>query len=242
MGRLDGKIILITGGARGQGLAEGTLFSGEGATVYLTDIRPELQSAAAATGATAIDHDVTSPDDWANVVGAIMERHRRLDVLVNNAGIFSPAHMTETDLDLWQSIVAVNQTGTFLGMKSVAPIMIEQQSGSIINISSIAGLRGTRVAFAYAASKWAVRGMTKSAALELAADNVRVNSIHPGLIDTAMLDDFAVDNAREVLPQQVPMGRLAGPDDVANLALFLASDESAYCTGSEFIVDGGYVT
>lgn len=242
MGRLDDKIILITGGARGQGRAEGSLFAREGATVYLTDVRPEIEAAAADIGAHALHHDVTSPDDWESVVGTIVDKHDRLDVLVNNAGIFSPAHLTETDLELWHTIIDVNQTGTFLGLRAVAPLMAARQTGSIINISSIAGLRGTRVAFAYAASKWAVRGMTKSAALELAASNVRVNSIHPGLIDTAMLDDFELENAREVLPQRVPMGRLAGPADVADLALFLASDESSYCTGSEFIVDGGYAT
>ena len=241
MGRLEDKVVLITGGARGQGLAEGTLFRAEGATVYLTDVLPQVDQAAATIGAAALSHDVSDPADWDTVIETIMNDHDRLDVLVNNAGIFNPASLAETDMDLWHRLLAVNQTGTFLGIQAAAPIMAERQSGSIINISSIAGLRGTRRAFAYAATKWAVRGMTKSAALELAPSNVRVNSIHPGLIDTPMLDDFATENVREVLPATIPMGHLAEAENVADLALFLASDESTYCTGSEFVVDGGYV-
>ncbi|MGI9598129.1 MAG: SDR family NAD(P)-dependent oxidoreductase, partial [Acidimicrobiales bacterium] len=141
--------------------------------------------------------------------------------------------------ELWDSTIAINQTGVFLGMAAVAPTMIENSSGSIINISSVAGIRGAGAALAYAASKWAVRGMTRSAAQELAPSGVRVNSIHPGIIDTAMLQTFDDAGLREQVQARIPMGYEASAYDVANLALFLAGDESSYCIGSEFIVDGG---
>jgi 3alpha(or 20beta)-hydroxysteroid dehydrogenase len=157
----------------------------------------------------------------------------RLDVLVNNAGIFRLGQLASTTVDDWQQA-----TGVFLGMKAAAPVMRAQRSGSIVNISSVAGLRGSAGAFAHGASKWAVRGMTKSAAQDLAPVGVRVNSVHPGLIATAMLDQLG-EQPREALGARIPMGHTADADDVARLVLFLASDESAYCTGHEFVVDGG---
>ena len=240
MARLDGKVALITGGSRGQGEAEGRLFRSEGAEVYLTDVLADQGSTLAAEiGATFLEHDVTDESVWESVTKQIISDHGKIDVLVNNAGIFRMAGLNDTDRAMWDSIIAINQTGVFLGMQAVAPQMIEQKGGSIINISSIAGLRGAGGAFAYGASKWAVRGMTKSAAQELAPHGVRVNSIHPGIINTPMADEFDRMGIREDVRARIPVGHEAGPGDVANLALYLASDESAYSTGSEFIVDGG---
>lgn len=240
MGRLDGKVALITGGARGQGEAEGQRFREEGAEVYLTDVLIEQgQAAAAAMGATFIEHDVTDSDAWSRAIERIEKEKGRLDVLVNNAGIFQMKGMVETERELWDRTIAINQTGVFLGLQAVAPVMIRQGSGSMINISSVAGLRGSGGAFAYGASKWAVRGMTKSAAQELSPYGVRVNSIHPGIIETAMVDEFSRKGINERVRQQIPMGHYAEVSEVANLALFLASDESRYCSGSEFVVDGG---
>lgn len=240
MGRLDGKVALITGGARGQGEAEGQRFREEGAEVYLTDVLIEQgQAAAAAIGATFIEHDVTDSHAWSRAIERIEKEKGRLDVLVNNAGIFQMKGMVETERELWDRTIAINQTGVFLGLQAVAPVMIRQGSGSMINISSVAGLRGSGGAFAYGASKWAVRGMTKSAAQELSPYGVRVNSIHPGIIETAMVDEFSRKGINERVRQQIPMGHYAEVSEVAYLALFLASDESRYCSGSEFVVDGG---
>jgi 3alpha(or 20beta)-hydroxysteroid dehydrogenase len=240
MGRLDGKVALITGGARGQGAAEGKLFRAEGAEVYLTDVLvDEGIETAAEIGATFIEHDVTDSDAWTAIVKRIENEHAHLDVLINNAGIFHMMGMADTERELWDRTIAINQTGVFLGLQAVAAIMTSQKSGSIINISSIAGLRGSGGAFAYGASKWAVRGMTKSAAQELSPHGIRVNSIHPGIIETAMVDEFSRKGINENVRQQIPMGHYADALEVANLALFLASDESTYCSGSEFVVDGG---
>ncbi len=239
MGRLDDKVALISGGARGQGAAEARLLASEGATVYLTDVLTEGQAVADEIGGTFFEHDVTDAAAWESITKEMVAEHGRIDVLVNNAGIFRIANLADTDRELWDRIIAVNQTGVFLGLKAVAPFMVERQSGSIINISSIAGLRGAGTALAYGASKWAVRGMTRSLAQELAPSRVRVNSIHPGIIDTPMADEFDRVGVRADIGQRIPIGYEASADDVANLALFLASDDSAYCTGSEFVVDGG---
>ncbi len=244
MGRLDDKVALITGGARGQGAAEGRLFAAEGARVVLTDILDdEGKATVAAIGeaATYLHHDVTQEQEWADVVARVLDEHGRLDVLVNNAGIFRLAPLAMTDLAVYEQVIRINQIGVFLGMKAVLATMVSAARGSIINISSIAGLQGSPMTIAYSASKWAVRGMTKVAAKELAPFGVRVNSIHPGLIQTPMLDEVAQfgPDAMDRMLEAVPVGRLAEADDVARLALYLASDESAYSTGSEFVVDGG---
>ncbi len=239
MARLAGKVALITGGARGQGASEGRLFASEGATVYLTDVLTEGRAVADEIGGTFFEHDVTDAAAWEAIAKDIVAEHGRIDVLINNAGIFKLGGVTTTDRELWDTTIAINQTGVFLGMQTVAPTMVENGSGSIINISSIAGLRGAGVALAYASTKWAVRGMTKSAAQELAPAGVRVNSIHPGIINTPMLATFDDADLREDVRSRIPMGYEASADDVANMALFLASDDSSYCTGSEFIVDGG---
>jgi 3alpha(or 20beta)-hydroxysteroid dehydrogenase len=242
MGRLDGKVAIVTGGARGQGGAEATLFRAEGAEVVITDVlREEGQVHAKDIGATFVAHDVRSEEEWAEVVRQTLERHGRIDVLVNNAGIFHRAKLVDTDLDTYRRVIDVNQVGVFLGMKAVAPTMIGQQSGSIVNISSVAGLRGSPGGFAYGASKFAVTGMTKSAAAELARHHVRVNSIHPGMIETDMMTEVTGGSAErhDRFARSVPLKRPADPSEVARLALFLASDESGYCTGSEFTIDGG---
>jgi 3alpha(or 20beta)-hydroxysteroid dehydrogenase len=178
---------------------------------------------------------VTVPAQWQSVVERIMADQGRLDVLVNNAGIITWKTMTETELEVWNRIVAVNQTGVFLGMQAVAPHMMQQGSGSIVNISSIGGLRGASPCFAYGATKWAVRGMTKGAAQELGPHGIRVNSIHPGIIDTEMIAVLP----KEQMAERVPLRRYAQPEEVAKLALWLASDDSAYASGAEFILDGG---
>ncbi len=236
MARLDQKVALITGGARGQGAAEAALFASEGATVYLTDVLTEEGAAtAAAIGGTFLEHDVTSPEQWNDVVERVVGDAGSSTCSSNNAGILLWATMTETDVDDWNRILAVNQTGVFLGMRAVAPHMTARGSGSIVNISSIGGMRGASPCFAYGATKWAVRGMTKSAAQELGPHGVRVNSIHPGIIDTPMMADQPLD----AMAARVPLGRYASADEVAKLALWLASDDSAYANGAEFVLDGG---
>jgi 3alpha(or 20beta)-hydroxysteroid dehydrogenase len=242
VGKLDARIAIVTGGARGQGGAEATLFRAEGAEVVITDVlRDDGERLAKEIGATFIAHDVRSEEEWAEVVRQTVERHGRIDVLVNNAGIFHRAKLVDTDPATYRRIIDVNQIGVYLGMRAVAPTMIEQGSGSIVNISSVAGLRGSPGGFAYGASKFAVTGMTKSAAMELARYGVRVNSIHPGMIDTDMMTDVTGGSAErhDRFARSIPMRRAAEPVEVAHLALFLAADDSSYCTGSEFTVDGG---
>jgi 3alpha(or 20beta)-hydroxysteroid dehydrogenase len=245
MGRLDGKVALITGAARGQGEAEARLFAAEGARVMLGDVLDddgEVVAKELGERAAYLHHDVTSEADWETIVNATIARFGRVDVLVNNAGVFRLQGMTATSLDEYMRIVTINQVGTFLGMKAVATPMIGQGSGSIVNISSVAGLVGSAGTVAYTASKFAVRGMTKVAAVELAPFGVRVNSVHPGFIDTAMLRDdvgLADPALRQAAGERIPNGRLAAAEDVAKLVLYLASDDSAYSTGSEFVIDGG---
>ena len=245
--RLAGKVALITGGARGQGAAEAGLFVAQGATVVITDVLDaDGASTASALGSTCtyLHHDVTQEADWKSVVDSIVEEHGRIDVLVNNAGVFQRGGVMDAMHDVWHRTIAVNQTGVYFGMATVAPFMVAQKSGSIVNISSVAGLQGAAGFTAYCASKWAVRGMTKGVAKELAPFGVRVNSVHPGIIDTAMLDTFAAfgDGISESLRQRIPMGRFAEAVEVGELVLFLASDESRYSTGSEFVVDGGWTS
>ena len=243
MGRLDDKVALITGAARGQGAAEARLFAAEGARVYLSDVLDgEGAATAADIGAAASYHhlDVTDEDAWIALVEEIVEAEGRLDVLVNNAGIFRVMPTVLTSEAEYRQIIDINQVGTFLGMKTAIPTMVQAESGSIVNISSVAGLQGAAGTMAYAASKWAVRGMTKVAAKEVAPFGVRVNSVHPGIIDTPMMSEATVEGAvLDRIVRAIPMGHVAEADDVANLVLYLASDESKYSTGSEFVVDGG---
>ncbi|WP_419946129.1 SDR family NAD(P)-dependent oxidoreductase [Candidatus Poriferisodalis sp.] len=244
MGVLDGRVAIITGGARGQGAVEGRLFADEGATVVLTDVLDEEgERTAGEVGCEYLHHDVAQEDGWDAVVADVMGRHGQIDVLVNNAGIFQGAGLMNTSVADYDRMLAVNARGVFLGMQKVGAVMAETETGSIINISSVAGLMGALGSFAYSASKWAVRGMTKSAAKELGRRGVRVNSVHPGYIDTEMLAQTSVfnedeDRTRRVL-RQVPLRRIAEPAEVGRVVLFLASDASSYCTGQEFTVDGG---
>jgi len=239
MNRLDGKTALITGGARGMGATEARLFVQAGATVIITDVdEAEGAQAAQEIGESChfMSQNVALEADWARVVDACVTRFGRLDVLVNNAGIFRVMGTEQTSLAAWEELVAINQTGTFLGIRAVVPVMKRQGSGSIINLSSIAGLAGTPRAPAYAATKWAVRGLTKSAAIEYAKDGIRVNSVHPGLIDTRMMDELS--ETSDELDARVPLGRQGRPEEIAKLVLFLASDDSSYCSGHEFVADG----
>lgn len=240
--RLKSKVALVTGAARGMGEAEATLFVAEGAKVVLTDVNVEAGAALAERlGPNALfrKHDVSSESDWERVFSVVQERFGGLDILVNNAGLFRGGELISTDLTTYQQLVQVNQVGAFLGIRGGAAAMMKRGTGgSIVNISSIAGLRGTSGMFAYASSKWAVRGMSRAAAAELARHQIRVNSVHPGLTSTDMLDDMAPEGLA-LLKARVPMGRLGTVAEVANLVLFLASDESAYITGAEVQIDGG---
>ncbi|MGB5760437.1 MAG: glucose 1-dehydrogenase [Acidimicrobiales bacterium] len=240
MGELDGRVALVTGGARGQGAAEARLFSDAGATVVITDVLDEQgEKTAGELGADYRHLDVSSESEWQAVVAETVERHGRLDVLMNNAGIFESARLLNTSTELWNKMLAVNQTGVFLGMRTAAAAMIDAgNGGSIINTSSVAGLQGVFGATAYGATKWAVTGMTKTAAKELGKHGIRVNSIHPGVILTDMVDGFVPGNEDKITSRQ-PLKRLGTATDIAEMALFLASDRSSYCTGQAFTVDGG---
>ncbi|HJS85134.1 MAG TPA: glucose 1-dehydrogenase [Acetobacteraceae bacterium] len=240
MPRFQNKVVLISGGARGQGAAEARAIVAEGGKVVIGDVlEDEGERLAAELGEAAafVRQDVTEEADWARAVEAA-ERLGGLRGMVNNAGIYIPGTLLETDRGLFERHMRVNQLGCFLGMKAVAGAMERAGGGSIVNISSVAGLRGSPGAIAYSATKWALRGMTKAAAIELAPRNVRVNSVHPGPIDTEMLKvRTSEQNAARV--QQVPMKRMGTAEEVAKLVLFLLSDDSAYVTGAEVSIDGG---
>lgn len=243
MNALDGKVALITGASRGIGAAAAKLFVERGAKVLLCDVRDEAGEEVAATlgDSAAYAHlDVTSESDWQGAVKTGTSRFGRLNVLVNNAGISELGPLTEMSGERYMKTLEINQLGVFLGMKSVVQAMGEAGGGSIINSSSTMGLTAAPGSIAYAASKWAVRGMTKVAALELGPLKIRVNSIHPGLILTPMVTDAGIT------PEQAngaaaatPLGRIGQPEEVAKLMAYLASEESSYSTGSEFTTDGG---
>jgi 3alpha(or 20beta)-hydroxysteroid dehydrogenase len=234
--RIDGKVAIITGGARGQGAATARLFTQAGAIVYLTDVDDaEGETAAKDAGGTYVHHDVASESEWAALVERVVDEQGRIDVLVNNAGIIEWRTMTQTPLDVWQRVLAVNQTGPFLGMKAVAPVMIRQGSGSIVNISSVGGLGGSSPCYAYGATKWALRGMTRGAAQELGPHGIRVNAILPGTIQSRMIEKMDLD----AMAASIPLRRIAEPDDIGRVSLWLASDESSYANGADFVIDGG---
>lgn len=241
MSRLDGKTALITGASRGQGAATARRFVSEGAKVLLADLADEQGRALAEElGDSAVYRhlDVSSESDWADAIAAAEEIFGPPNVLVNNAGVLHFAAIADTTLADYERIVRINQIGMFLGMRAVVGSM--DNGGSIINVSSVEGLAGMPFTIAYTASKFAIRGMTKVAAMELGERGIRVNSLHPGMIDTQMVRDAAggdVDFSHA--GKRVALGRVGEADEIANVTVFLASDESSYCTGSEFVADGG---
>jgi NAD(P)-dependent dehydrogenase (short-subunit alcohol dehydrogenase family) len=253
MGRLTGKIALITGGASTPGLGSATAarFAEEGATVFVTDIDEAGAEAIAQSirnaggAATALRHDVTNAADWDNVFAAIEDSHGRLDVLVNNAGIAILKPFAEFSDEDWMRQNDVNLHSVYYGTQRAVRLMTKTGTkGSIINISSIGGIIGVPGCSAYAAAKGGVRIFSKTVALECAKQGIRVNTVHPGMIMTSMQQQAAIDNpdVYKQLSASIPMGYFGAPEDVANMNLFLASDESRYCTGSEFVVDGGLIT
>ena len=245
-GRLDGKVALISGAARGQGAAHAELFANEGARLVLGDILEKEVHAvadeirAAGGAAEAILLDVTRPVDWVAAVEFAEGTFGRLDVLVNNAGIIDEGGATDEELEAWHRVIAVNQTGMFLGMKHAVPAMRRAGGGSIINVSSTLGVVGADDYIAYQATKGAVRQMTRSAALSYVKDGIRVNTICPGFIETPMTDDLE-DEIRDHDIGMTPMARAGKPIEVSYAVLYLASDESSFVTGSDLVVDGGYL-
>lgn len=244
MGRLEGKVAVVTGAARGQGEAAVRAFVAEGAKVLIADVNDiDGKKLADELGDAAIyQHlDVGEEADWATAIERVTGEFGPPTVLVNNAGILHFAELASTKLVDYERVVKVNQIGAFLGMRSVVNPMTEAGGGSIINVSSVEGLAGMPFLIAYTASKFAIRGMTKVAALELGAKNIRVNSVHPGMIDTKMISDAAggieLDLAR--VGKKVALGRVGKPEEIARLVVFLASEDSSYCTGAEFVADGG---
>jgi len=242
MGRLTDKVAIVTGGAQGQGEAIVRAFVAEGARVVIADVAKEPGAALADELGDAVvfrHHDVTDEASWTTLVEETNERWGPVSVLVNNAGILRFGQIDEMSLEEAELVWRVNQGGCFLGMKAVVPTMKEHGGGSIINASSVEGMGGMGSVSAYCGSKWAIRGMTKAVSHELAARNIRVNSIHPGMIDTPMTQAHGGDLAMEFGATKVPMRRVGKPVDVAGAYVFLASDESAYVTGAEIAVDGG---
>jgi NAD(P)-dependent dehydrogenase (short-subunit alcohol dehydrogenase family) len=250
-GRVAGKVALITGGASGLGAESARRLAREGAKVVLTDLAAEAGQTVAdeilAAGGTAafLAHDVTDEMRWAEVVAWTVERFGRLDVLVNSAGVGGGEPILEATLEGFRRITGINLDGTFLGVRHAAPVMAAAGGGSIVNLSSILGKVGFPGAAAYCASKGGVALFTKAVALELAAAGVRVNSVHPGFIETPMVvnafrESASENEMRDLVVSRHAMGRLGVPREIADAVVFLASDESSFMTGSELVIDGGY--
>ena len=247
MARLEGKVALISGGARGQGAVEARMFAEEGASVVIGDIldeqgrQTEAELQELGYNVTYVHLDVTSESDWESAVQAAVGTYGKLDILLNNAGILIRKNIEETTEEDWDRIFSVNAKGVFLGTKAAIPAMRENGGGSIINISSTAGLVGSPNGSAsYTATKGAVRLFTKSTAIQHAREGIRCNSIHPGPIETDMIADTLNDPANMALRmQRLPLGRVGKPSEIAYGAIYLASDESSFVTGSEVVIDGG---
>ncbi|MCC5894181.1 MAG: glucose 1-dehydrogenase [Alkalibacterium sp.] len=244
MGRLDGKVAIITGGAGGMGRTHGEYFVREGAKVVVADLESsDGQIVADDLGEHAlfVAFDVTSESSWESLVKQAEDTFGPVSILVNNAGIVKQNSIAETSLEEYRQTIHINQDGVFLGMKYVLPSMKKTENGSIINISSVAGMVGGTANLAYTASKFAVRGMTKAAAAEFAEFGIRVNSVHPGVIRTPMTEQEGIKEMIKEMEKDIPMKRIAEPEEITNLVLYLASDESSYSTGTEFVADGGLI-
>ena len=245
-GRLDGKVALITGSARGQGEAEARRFAAEGAKVAITDLRDVLgEQLAAELGPDTFYQqlDVTREDDWDAAVAATVERFGKLDILVNNAGIGAFGTLEGLDLKTHHEMIDINLHGVYLGMRAAKAALVATGNGAIVNISSIDGIVGVLGMTSYSGSKFAVTGMTRSAAIELGPLGVRVNSIHPGVINSPMVQEAPPETRARLdrLMDMQPIKRMGEPDEIASLALFLASDEASYVTGAQFVIDGGHL-
>ena len=246
MARLDGKVAIITGGARGMGGATSRLFAAEGAKVVIADVLDKEGAALAEElkgSAIFQHHDVTDEASWSSVMAKALAAFGKVDILVNNAGILLFKTLLDTSKADYERVLGVNLMGAFLGIKAVAPHMIERGSGSIVNVSSVDGMKGANSLGAYSSSKWGLRGLTRVAAMEFGHKGVRVNSIHPGGIDTAMGNPYS-ENRTEVNKRytMVPLQRVGDPIEAARTSLFLASDDSSYLCGAEIAVDGGMLT
>jgi len=244
-GRLDGKVAVVSGGASGIGAAHVRVFAAEGAKVMVADVQEdkggEVADSVNNDGGVAVfvRLDVTRADDWQNVVNAALSHFGKLTTLINNAGVYWPAGVEEETPEKWNQMVAINQTGVWLGMKTAVPALRDSGNGAIVNISSLYGLIGSPGSISYHATKGAVRIMTKAAALEYVRQGIRVNSIHPGQIDTPILAGLTPDQNAQI-QEATPMGRLGRPEEIAFGSLYLCSDEASYTTGIELVIDGGW--
>ncbi|MFB7246004.1 short-chain dehydrogenase [Streptomyces populi] len=252
MGKLDGRVVLITGAARGQGEQEARLFAAEGARVVVADVLDDQgEELAKEIGAAYVHLDVSREEDWAAAVASAKAAYGRIDGLVNNAGILRFNALVDTPLAEFLQIVQVNQVGVFLGIKTLAPEIAEAGGGTIVNTASFTGLTGMAYVGAYAATKHAIVGLTRVAALELAEKGIRVNAVCPGAVDTAMSNPAQLSPGQDAeeasraldafYAKLVPLGRIGRPEDVARLALFLTGEDSSYITGQPFVIDGGWL-
>lgn len=255
MGKLDGRVVIVTGGARGQGEQEARLFAAEGARVVIGDVLDDQGEALAkelgGDVARFVHLDVSQEADWQSAVGAAKDAFGKVDGLVNNAGILRFNELVSTPLEEFQQVIQVNQVGCFLGIRAAAPEIEAAGGGTIVNTASYTAMTGMAYVGAYAATKHAILGLTRVAAMELAAKNIRVNAVCPGAVDTPMTNPAQLDPAAdpteareavaELYKKLVPLGRIGRPEEVAALALFLTGDDSAYITGQPFVIDGGWL-
>ncbi|MBD9725069.1 glucose 1-dehydrogenase [Streptomyces caniscabiei] len=245
MGKLDGRVVLVTGAARGQGEQEARLFRAEGAQVVVADVLDDQgETLAKEIGALYVHLDVSREDDWRGAAAAAKGAYGRVDGLVNNAGVLRFNSLVDTPLDEFMQVVRVNQVGVFLGIKTLAPEIEAAGGGTIVNTASYTGMTGMAYVGAYAATKHAIVGLTRVAALELARKGIRVNAVCPGAVDTAMTDpgdEVSAEAVGKLYRKRIPLGRIGRPEEVARLALFLSCADSSYITGQPFVIDGGWL-